>query len=56
MARGDADICFLAIEPARAAEIALTTPYVVIEGRFSSPGESAITTLADVDRAGCASA
>ena len=51
VARGDADICFLAIEPARAAEIAFTAPYVVIEGVFVVPGESAITTLADVDRA-----
>ena len=52
VARGDADICFLAIEPARAAEIAFTAPYVVIEGVFVVPGESAITTLAGVDRAG----
>jgi polar amino acid transport system substrate-binding protein len=51
-ARGDADICFLAIEPARAAEIAFTTPYVMIEGVFVVPRESAITTLADVDGAG----
>jgi polar amino acid transport system substrate-binding protein len=29
--RGDADISFLAIEPARAAEVAFTAPYVVIE-------------------------
>jgi polar amino acid transport system substrate-binding protein len=27
MAKGDADICFLAIEPARAAEVAFTAPY-----------------------------
>ena len=52
MARGDADICFLAIEPARAAELAFTTPYVVIEGVLVVPGDSAITTLAGVDRAG----
>ena len=52
VARGDADICFLAIEPARAAEVAFTAPYVVIEGVFVVPGDSAITTLADVDRAG----
>jgi polar amino acid transport system substrate-binding protein len=52
MARGDADICFLAIEPARAAEVAFTTPYVVIEGVFVVSGESPITTLADADRAG----
>jgi polar amino acid transport system substrate-binding protein len=52
MARGDADICFLAIEPARAAEVAFTTPYVVIEGVFVVPVESAIATVADADRAG----
>jgi polar amino acid transport system substrate-binding protein len=50
--RGDADICFLAIEPARAAEVAFTAPYVVIEGVLVIPAESAIATLADVDRAG----
>ncbi len=50
MVRGDADVCFLAIEPARAAEIAFTAPYVVIEGVFVVPGDSGITTLADVDR------
>jgi polar amino acid transport system substrate-binding protein len=52
MARRDADICFLAIEPARAAEVAFTTPYAVIEGVLVVPVESAITTLADADRAG----
>lgn len=50
MTRGDADICFLAIEPARAAEIAFTAPYAVIEGVFVVPADSGITTLADVDR------
>lgn len=48
--RGDADICFLAIEPARAAEVAFTAPYVVIEGVFVVRDDSSITTLADVDR------
>ena len=52
MTRGDADICFLAIEPARAAQVAFTAPYVVIEGAFAVPAESPVTTLADVDRAG----
>jgi polar amino acid transport system substrate-binding protein len=37
MARGDADICFLAIEPARAAQVAFTAPYVVIEGVYVVP-------------------
>jgi polar amino acid transport system substrate-binding protein len=49
MAKGDADICFLAIEPARAAEVAFTAPYVVIEGVFVVPAGSGITALADVD-------
>jgi len=52
MAQGHADICFLANEPARAAEVAFTPPYVVIEGVYLVPGDSAITTPAEVDRAG----
>ena len=52
MVRGDADVCFLAVEPARAAEVAFTAPYVVIEGVFVVPEQSAITTVAEVDRAG----
>ena len=51
MVRGDADICFLAIEPTRAAEVAFTAPYVVIEGVFVVPEDSAIRTIDDVDRA-----
>lgn len=50
MVRGDADICFLAIEPARAAEVAFTAPYVVIEGVFVVPEDSRITAVGDVDR------
>jgi polar amino acid transport system substrate-binding protein len=45
-----ADICFLAIEPARETELAFTAPYVVIEGVFLVPGDSPIRTIADVDR------
>jgi polar amino acid transport system substrate-binding protein len=52
MARGDADICFLAIEPARAAQVAFTAPYVVIEGVYVVPADSGLTTPADVDRQG----
>ncbi|HEY3718067.1 MAG TPA: transporter substrate-binding domain-containing protein [Jatrophihabitantaceae bacterium] len=51
MLSGDADVCFLAIEPAREAEIAFTAPYVVIEGVFAVPQDSSFTTAADVDRA-----
>jgi polar amino acid transport system substrate-binding protein len=49
---GHADICFLAIEPAREAEVAFTAPYVVIEGVFVVPQDSPITEVADVDRPG----
>jgi polar amino acid transport system substrate-binding protein len=49
---GQADICFLAVEPARAAEIAFTAPYVLIEGVYTVPAGSPLTTVADVDRPG----
>jgi polar amino acid transport system substrate-binding protein len=52
MSAGRADICFLAIEPAREVEVAFTAPYVVIEGVFVVPQDSAITMTADVDSAG----
>jgi polar amino acid transport system substrate-binding protein len=49
---GRTDICFLAIEPAREAGVAFTAPYVVIEGVYAVPKDSAFTRAADVDRAG----
>jgi len=52
MTTGEADICFLAIEPARAAEVAFTAAYVVIEGVYVVPRDSAFTTAAEVDREG----
>jgi polar amino acid transport system substrate-binding protein len=52
MIAGRADICFLAIEPARMAEVAFTAPYVLIEGVFAVPCGSTLTTVADVDRPG----
>jgi len=52
MADRRADICFLAIEPAREAEVAFTAPYVVIEGVYAVRRDSPISTLADVDRDG----
>jgi polar amino acid transport system substrate-binding protein len=48
---GQADICFLAIEPVRAAEIAFTAPYVLIEGVYAVPRESPLTTVDAVDAA-----
>jgi polar amino acid transport system substrate-binding protein len=52
MTDGLADLCFLAVEPARADVVAFTAPYVVIDGVFVVPGGSAFTKAADVDRAG----
>lgn len=49
---GKVDIVFLAIEPVRAAEVAFTAPYVIIEGVYMVPKDSAIQSVADVDRAG----
>src|SRR5262245_41571931 len=49
---GSWDIAFLAIEPVRAAEIAFTAPYVLIEGNYMVPESSALRTPADVDRSG----
>jgi polar amino acid transport system substrate-binding protein len=46
------DIAFLAIEPVRAAEIAFTAPYVLIEGVYLVPTNSPLRALADVDRDG----
>jgi polar amino acid transport system substrate-binding protein len=46
------DICFLAIDPVRAADIAFTGPYVVIEGVYIVPKDSPLQTVADVDRTG----
>jgi len=49
---GTWDIAFLAIEPVRAAEIAFTAPYVIIEGNYMVPADSPLRTPADVDRTG----
>ncbi|MGE5292936.1 MAG: transporter substrate-binding domain-containing protein, partial [Micromonosporaceae bacterium] len=49
---GQADVCFLAIEPARAAEIAFTAPYTLIEGVYAVPVGSHLATVTDVDSAG----
>jgi polar amino acid transport system substrate-binding protein len=52
MKEGRADICFLAIDPARADTVAFTAPYAVIEGVFAVPDDSPITAATDVDRDG----
>ncbi|WP_329622010.1 transporter substrate-binding domain-containing protein [Streptomyces sp. NBC_01255] len=52
MADGRADLCFLAVDPAREKEVAFTPPYVVIEGAYAVPRDSAISTVAEVDAPG----
>lgn len=46
------DIAFVAIEPVRAAVIEFTAPYVIIEGTYMVPKDSALKEIADVDRTG----
>jgi polar amino acid transport system substrate-binding protein len=46
------DVAFLAIDPARATEIAFTTPYVLIECTYLVPADSPLQTIEDVDRDG----
>ncbi|HTN48264.1 MAG TPA: 3-oxo-tetronate kinase, partial [Burkholderiaceae bacterium] len=50
--RGEWDVAFLAVDPARATDIAFTTPYVLIEGTYIVPESSAIKRPVDADRAG----
>lgn len=50
--QGDADVCFLAIDPKRAEELAFTPPYALIEGCYAVPQDSALRSLDDVDRPG----
>jgi polar amino acid transport system substrate-binding protein len=52
MTLGLADICFLAIDPAREETVAFTAPYAVIEGVFAVPRDSSLLSAADVDRPG----
>lgn len=52
LAAGRADVCFLAIEPAREAEVAFTAPYVVIEGAYAVPDASPLASARDADQPG----
>ena len=46
------DVGFLAVEPARAAEIDFTAPYVIIEGVYAVRADGPLKSNDDVDRAG----
>jgi polar amino acid transport system substrate-binding protein len=50
--KGAWDIAFLAIDPARAANVSFTAPYLIIEGGYVVPADSPLWTIADVDRDG----
>src|SRR5436309_1941296 len=52
MKAGKVDVVFLAIEPVRAAEIAFTAPYVIIEGVYMVRKDAPLQTPADVDKPG----
>lgn len=46
------DIAFLAVDPVRAADIAFTSPYVIIEGTYMVRQDSPLRAIDDVDREG----
>lgn len=50
--KGVADIVFFAIDPQRGAEIAFTSPYVLIEGAYLVRQDSPLQHHEEVDRAG----
>ena len=52
MADGRADLCFLAVDPARQEQVAFTRPYVAIEGVYVVRQDSPVRTARDVDRQG----
>src|SRR3954451_8093053 len=49
---GACDVGFLAIDPARAADLTFTAPYVLIEGTYIVPATSPLREVEDVDREG----
>jgi len=52
MQQGRLDMAFIAVEPARAAELDFTAPYVLIEATYMVRNDSPLKTVADVDRPG----
>lgn len=49
---GDWDVTFLAVDPARAATIHFTAPYLTIEATYAVALDAAFDSVADVDREG----
>jgi len=52
IAAGEADICFLAVEPARLQAIDFTAPYVLIESAYAVRAGSGLGAPEDIDRPG----
>src|SRR5689334_22939159 len=52
LAAGAVDVGFIAIEPVRADKIDFSPPYVVIEGTYMVAKDSAMKSVADVDKPG----
>jgi polar amino acid transport system substrate-binding protein len=52
LAASDVDVGFIAIEPARAAQVEFSPPYVLIEGTYLVRKDSPLKDVADVDRPG----
>jgi polar amino acid transport system substrate-binding protein len=52
LAKGDVDVAFVAIEPARATDITFSPPYVLIEGTYLVRQDSPLKDVGDVDKDG----
>ncbi|UUX97923.1 transporter substrate-binding domain-containing protein [Aquabacterium sp. J223] len=52
VAAGDADIGFFALDPARAAQLTFTAPYVLIEGAYLVRQPDALLSADEVDQVG----
>src|SRR5687768_1819822 len=52
VARGDADVGFFALDPARAAQLQFTAPYVLIQGAYLVREASPLARMDEVDRPG----
>ncbi len=52
--QGAWDVAFLAVDPARAADIAFSTPYVLIQGTYMVRDESPLRRVEEFDRDGLA--
>ena len=52
LAKGEVDLVFLAVDPERAADIAFTRPYLLLEGTYLVRKDSRFKRVADLDQEG----